>query len=137
MSIDTTRDDAPTRYEMNRLVRSVLTRFSIDLELITVSCTARMVYLYGFLTKVTKPDLKPIEVDNIFREIQKIPMVRGIEASLENWTINTHKGTGEWLVEQKIRVLRPVAASTSVEPEEHRIDEAEKLEDVLDDIKKG
>jgi hypothetical protein len=136
--MEKTDDDAPTRYEMNRLVRNILTRFAIDLELIQISCTTRFVYLYGFLAKVTKPDLKPIEIDNIFREIQKIPMVRGIEANLENWTINTLKSTGEWIVEPKLRSLRPLQASSSdVEPEEHRIEEAEKLKDVLDDIKKG
>jgi hypothetical protein len=133
MTMERTYDDAPTRYEMNRLVRSVLTRHRADLELISISCTARLVYLYGYLIKTTKPGYKAAEVDLIFREIEQIPMVRGIEADLENWSISASKGTGTWLVIPKRRVL-PSAASA--DQEEHRIEEVEDIKEVLDDMEK-
>jgi hypothetical protein len=132
--VEKTYDDAPTRYEMNRLVRNVLTRHRADLELISISCTARLVYLYGYLVKTTKPGYKPAEVDLIFREIEQIPMVRGIEAELENWTISVSRGTGTWLVVPKRRVLQPSTAAA--DQEEHRIEEVEDIRDVLDDIEK-
>jgi hypothetical protein len=127
-------DDAPTRYEINRLVRSVLTRHRADLELVSISCTTRIVYLYGVLTKMTKPDYKPADVDAIFREIEQIPMVRGIDADLENWTVSAVRTTGTWLVLPKKRALRPAAISGS--EEEYRIEKDEKISDVLDDIDK-
>jgi hypothetical protein len=37
----------PTRYEMNRHVRNVLTRHGANMELISISCTGRVVYLNG------------------------------------------------------------------------------------------
>jgi hypothetical protein len=126
-------DDAPTRYEMNRLVRNVLTRHRADLEVISISCTARFVYLHGTLTKTTKPDYKPADVDLIFREIDQIPMVRGIDADLENWSISAVRSTGTWLVVPKRRILRPTAASDAPE---HEIEKAETISDVLDDIKR-
>jgi hypothetical protein len=132
--MEKTYDDAPTRYEMNRLVRNVLTRHRADLELISISCTARLVYLYGYLVKTTKPGYKPAEVDLIFREIEQIPMVRGIEAELENWTISSSRSTGTWLVIPKRRALQ--ASTAAPDQEEHRIEEVEDIKTVLDDLKK-
>lgn len=133
--MEKTYDDAPTRYEMNSLVRNVLTRHRADLELISISCTARIVYLYGHLVKTTKPGYKLDEVDLIFREIEQIPMVRGIEADLENWTISASRGTGTRLIAPKRRAPQP--SSAAADQEEHRIEEVEKIKDVLDDIEKG
>ena len=133
MPTETTYDDAPTRYEMNRFVRSVLTRHRADLELISISCTTRVVYLYGYLVKTTKPGYKPAEVDAIFREIEQIPMVRAVEADLENWTISASKGSGTLLVIPRRRTLQSGAAA---DQEEHRIEQAEDIKDVLDDIEK-
>jgi hypothetical protein len=134
MEMERTYDDAPTRYEMNRLVRNVLTRHRADLELISISCTARMVYLYGYLVKTTKPGYKSAEVDLIFREIEQIPMVRGIEADLENWTVSASRSAGSWLVIPRRRALQPSAAAA--DQEEHRIEEPEDIKKVLDDIEK-
>jgi hypothetical protein len=132
--MEKTYDDAPTRYEMNRLVRNVLTRHRADLEVISISCTARFVYLYGTLTKTTKPNYKPTDVDLIFREIEKIPMVRGIDADLENWSVSAVKSTGTWLIIPKRRILRPTAVQG--ESPDHEIEEVEKITDVLDDLNK-
>lgn len=127
--------DAPySRYEMNRLVRNILTRHGVDLESITISCTAGFVYLYGLLKKATKPDLRPTDVNVIFREIEGVPMVRGIEANLENWIISGSEGAGDWSVVPTAHDLRPTASSG--ESEDHRISDVEGISDVLEDIKK-
>ena len=132
--MEKTYDDAPMRYEMNRLVRNVLTSHRADLEVISISCTARFVYLYGYLVKTTKPGYKPAEVDLIFREIEQIPMVRGIDADLENWSVSAVRSTGTWLIVPKRRILRPTAVLG--ETLDHEIGEVEKITDVLDDLKK-
>jgi hypothetical protein len=102
----------PSRYEMNHLVRNVLTRHRANLELITISCTNRIVYLSGSLVKATKPDYKIADIDLIFREIAHIPRVQNIYADLDNWTVSAIEGTGEWLVSQKGTVFRPQTQKT-------------------------
>ncbi|PKN53546.1 MAG: hypothetical protein CVU55_00020 [Deltaproteobacteria bacterium HGW-Deltaproteobacteria-13] len=91
----------PTRYELNRLVRGVLTRHGANMELISISCTTRVVYLSGSLTKTIRPDYKVTDVDIIFRDIAKLPAVRSIYANLDNWIVSAVKSTGEWLVNRK------------------------------------
>ena len=132
--MEETYDDAPTRYEINRLVRNILIRHRADMEVISISCTTRVVYLYGTLTKTTKPDYKPADVDILFREIEQIPMVRGIDADLENWSVSAVRSTGTWLVAPKRRILRPAAAAAG--QEDYRIEKDEEITDVLDDIQK-
>lgn len=134
MNMASTFDAPYSRYEMNRLVRNILTRHGVDLESITISCTAGFVYLYGLLKKATKPDLRPTDVNVIFREIESVPMVRGIEANLENWIISGSEGAGDWSVVPTTHDLRPTASSG--EPEDHRISDVEGISDVLEDIKK-
>ncbi|MGD0169569.1 MAG: hypothetical protein ABSE54_07600 [Smithella sp.] len=104
--------NVPSRYEMNHLVRNVLTRHRANLELISISCTNRIVYLSGSLVKTTKPDYKIADIDLIFREIAQIPRVHNIYADLDNWTVSAIEGTGEWLVSQKGTVFRPQTQKT-------------------------
>ena len=96
----------PSRYEMNHLVRNVLTRHRANLELITISCTNRVVYLSGSLIKTTKPDYTMTEIELIFRDIAKVPKVRSIIADLENWIVSAIEGTGEWLISQRGAAVR-------------------------------
>jgi hypothetical protein len=123
---------APSRYEINQAVRSVLTRHSIDIEALSVSSSASLVYLNGLLKKAMGKDLKPIDIDVLFREIERIPWVRGIIAELENWVVTGIDGS--WLAVAKRGSLRPTAASAG--QEDYRIEKDEKITDVLDDIKK-
>ena len=124
--------DAPSRYEMNHLVQGVLSRHAIDLESLSVSCSASIVYLYGFLKKVTDPDLNSVDIDVIFKEIERIPLVRGIVTDFENWIVTS--GDGAWLATPKGRTVR---SSTATFPQnEYVIPKEERLIDVLDEIKK-
>jgi len=135
MSADT---DAPSRYEINRAVRSVLTSHGVDLEALSISSSLSLVYLNGLLKKATGQDLKPVDIDVIFREIERVPKVRSIVADLENWVVTNSEGG--WLVASK-RDSRPTtfasaSASTSADQEDYRIKGDEKITDVLDDLKK-
>ena len=125
--------DAPSRYEINHLVRGVLSRHAIDLESLSVSCSASIVYLYGFLKRVTDPNLNSVDIDVIFKEIERIPLVRGITADFENWIVTS--GEGAWSATPKGRAVRS-STGTSAQ-EEHVIKKEERLADVLDDIKKS
>ena len=40
--------EPPSRYEINRLVCSVLTRHAVELEALSISSSASLVYLNGF-----------------------------------------------------------------------------------------
>ena len=125
--------DAPSRYEINHLVRGVLSRHAIDLESLSVSCSASIVYLYGFLKRVTDPNLNSVDIDVIFKEIERIPFVRGIVTDFENWIVTS--GEGAWLATPKGRTVR--SSTGTFAQEEHVIKKEERLTDVLDDIKKS
>jgi hypothetical protein len=129
--MNASKGDAQSRYEINRLVRSVLSRHAIDLESLSVSCSASIVYLSGLLKRVTDTNLNSVDIDVIFKEIERIPFVRGIVTDLENWIVTS--GEGAWLVTPKGRTVRS-SAGTSTQ-EEHVINKEERLKDVLDDIK--
>ena len=119
-----TYDDAPTRYQMNRRVLGVLTRHLVNLELISISCTARMVYMYGSLVKTTKPDYKPADIDLIIQEIEQIPLVRGIVVELANWTVSSSTATGTRLIVPKKNFIRP-GGGAAFDQSKYRIEDVE------------
>jgi hypothetical protein len=124
--------DSPSRYAINQRVRSVLVRHDVDLEALSISSSTNIVYVYGFLKKGTGNDMKPSDIDLLFREIEQLPSVRGIAVDLENWIVTSSEGT--WMATAKRRGGRPGAAS---EPsEDYRINEEEHITDVLEDIHK-
>jgi hypothetical protein len=125
--------NVPSRYEMNHLVRSVLSRHAIDLELLSISCSASIVYLYGCLKRVIEPGLNSVDIDVIFKEIEWISLVRGIVTDFENWIVTS--GDGAWSATPKGRTVRS-STGTSAQ-EENVIKKEERLTDVLDDIKKN
>jgi hypothetical protein len=124
--------DSPSRYAINQLVRSVLVRHDVDLEAISISSSSNIVYVYGFLKKGTGKDMKPSDIDLIFREIERLPSVRGIAVDLENWVVTNNEGT--WTATVKRISGHYLAASES--SEDYRIDEEEHITDVLKDIHK-
>ncbi len=119
-----TYDDAPTRYEMNRLVLSVLTRHRVDLELISISCMARIVYMHGSLVKTTKPGYKSADIDLIIQDIEQIPLVRGIVVELENWTVSSSTATGTRLIVPKRSLSRP-GGGAAFDQTEYRIEDVD------------
>jgi hypothetical protein len=124
--------EPPSRYAINQRVRSVLVRHDVDLEALSISSTANIVYVYGFLKKGTGSNMKPSDIDLIFREIEQIPSVRGIAVDLENWIVTSSEGT--WMATEKRRMGRPEAAFGP--SEDYRINEEERITDVLGDLHK-
>ena len=124
--------DPPSRYTINQRVRSVLVRHDVDLEALSVSSSANIVYVYGSLKKGTGTDMKPSDIDLIFREIEHLPSVRGIAVDLENWIVTSSEGT--WTATAKRRGGRP--GDTSGPSEDYRINEKERITDVLKNIHK-
>jgi hypothetical protein len=126
-------DDTASRYQMNQQVAGILTRHGIDLETLAISCSARLVYLYGFLKRVTGKNLTPMEIVLIFREIEQLSMVRGVVVELDNWAITS--GDGGWLAVPKgSRQPRGTATGSG---EDYRIDaEEKKIGDLLDEIRR-
>ncbi len=125
--------DTTSRYEINRLVRGILTRHGIDLEGLALSSSASLVYLNGFLKRFAGTDLAPADIDLIFKEIEQIPVVRGIIADLDNWVVTGSDGT--WFFTPKGRSRRPTASPAG--QEDYRIKKEERLADVLTDIQKN
>ncbi|MCX5819968.1 MAG: hypothetical protein NT047_08680 [Deltaproteobacteria bacterium] len=124
--------EPPSRYAINQRVRNVLVRHDIDLEALSISSTANIVYVYGFLKKGSGSDMRPSDIDLIFREIEQLPSVRGIAVDLENWIVTNSEGT--WMATEKRRIGRPGAVSGP--SEDYRINEEERIADVLEDLHK-
>jgi hypothetical protein len=131
-SMNAKSSDTTSRYEINRLVRGILTRHGIDLEGLALSSSASLVYLNGFLKRFAGTDLAPTDIDLIFREIEQIPMVHGIIADLDNWVVTGSDGA--WVITPKGRSRRPTAPLA--DREDYRIKKEERLADVLENIRK-
>jgi len=125
-------DDAASRYERNQMVRRVLTRYSIDLELLSVSCIRSLVYLNGYLKKGLGHNLKPAEIETVFGEIEKIPWVRGIVADLEDMVVTNNEGIWSVIMKTPSRIT----STASGVQDAHRIEAEESVEKTLDDIRK-
>ena len=123
--------DSLSRYEMNRMVSGVLTRHGIDLQVLSLSSSASLIYMSGFLTKAAGAEMTPTDVDVIFREIESLPQVHGIVADLENWVVMN--ADGRWQAMPKGRGLHPAAAAPA--REDYRIEKEEKIADVLKGIR--
>jgi len=82
-----------TRYEINRQVKMVLTRHAVNLEMLSISCSNSLVYLYGVLQEESGRDFTVTNIDNMFKEIERISNVKGIIADFENWTISNSEGS--------------------------------------------
>ena len=91
--------EAPSRYEMNRNVRTILTSHSFDLQLVSVSCSTTIVYLTGSLKRApeTHSQLTPAHVEALLKDVRRLPHVRGVSCELDNWTITNIDGAWQVL----------------------------------------
>ena len=79
--------DPVRRYEINRQVKSILTRHAADLTQVQYSTAGETVYLFGKLLKEPKGDFKPPELESLIKDISAIPHVRDIQFDLTNWSL--------------------------------------------------
>ena len=87
------QEDPHSRYAINQRVRSVLVIHDVDLEALSISSSANVVYINGFLKKGSGGDMRPSDIDLVFREIEQLPSVRGVSLELENWIVTNSDGT--------------------------------------------
>jgi hypothetical protein len=125
------QDDPHSRYAINQRVRSVLVIHDVDLEALSISSSANVVYINGFLKKGSGGDMRPSDIDLVFREIEQIPSVRGVSLELENWIVTNSDGT--WMARAKGRARQGAASGPS---EDYRIEKEERISDVLGEIQK-
>jgi hypothetical protein len=115
------------RYEINRQVKMVLTRHAVNLETLSISSSNSLVYLYGVLQEESGRDLTVKDIDNIFKEIDHIPNVKGIIPDFENWTISNLEGSWHASSRHKLQQSAPAAINS----EDYTISEKDKISDVL------
>ncbi|MEE2671225.1 MAG: hypothetical protein VYA54_05925 [Bdellovibrionota bacterium] len=78
------RQNSRTRAEANKQVRRILLRYQVSLQNLTVSTTAKTIFLKGYLIKNNGADLNANVVRTMVGELNGIGFIR---ADLENWAI--------------------------------------------------
>lgn len=77
-----------SRYEINRMVKQVLVRHSVDLIQVQFSCSGETVYLYGDLFKDLGRKFTPREIEVMVKDLSKLPGVRSLQFDFNNWNIS-------------------------------------------------
>lgn len=98
-----------SRYKVNREIRGILVRNAVDLSRIDFSFTGRTAYIRGDLFKVDSSDFPASQIEDLAREISRLPAVREIYFDLANWTV-TPAGDS-WQVMKIKRIQRHAQAS--------------------------
>jgi len=115
----------------------VLTRHYADLTRIDYSFMGNTVYLYGDLVK-PDGDFSAQGIESLAREILSLRYVREIQFDLNNWMVDSSGGS--W---QVARTRKPIAITEATRQEGSLgdstivIEKAEKVTDVLKDLKTG
>lgn len=130
----------PSRYEMNRQVKTILIQHSADLCIIDYSYIGGTVYLSGTIQKNTCAEFTPAEIEDLANDISRLNGVRDIQFDLDNWVLI--RGRRAWQIMKKKSRSAPLspfspgqagAVSTDVTLE---IKRQEKLAEVIKDIKR-
>jgi hypothetical protein len=130
------QDEQVSRYEINRNVRMIFARHDADLTKIDYSFMGNTVYLYGDLVR-TDGDFSVQEIEVIVREISALRHVRDIQFDLSSWVADS-SGDSRQLTRARKTVATTGAAHRTGASGDSTIviGKAEKLKDVLDDLKK-
>jgi len=108
---------AVDRYEINRLIRGILIRNDVDLTKIDYSFIGNTAYLYGELVKNQRhEDFELSGLEQMIREIARIPGVRYLQVDLKNWIV-THSGHTVSIVKGKTAAVAQTIASGNVDSE--------------------
>jgi hypothetical protein len=127
-----------SRYEVNRQVRSVLNKYSIDLTRVDYSCIGGTVYLSGELLKALEEDIAPAVIESLFKEISRLSGVRNVQSDLQNWNISA-EGNSWQITKSKKKSLDigvPVTShgGTAEAAKDVHIETSEEIADVLKDM---
>jgi hypothetical protein len=129
------QDEQVSRYEINRNVRTILTRHDADLTRIDYSFIGSTVYLSGDLVRPDR-DFSAQEIEIIAREISTLRHVRDIQFDLNNWVVDSSGDSRQVTRTRKTVATTGAAHRTgSLDDSTVVIEKAEKLTDVLNDLK--
>lgn len=78
-----------SRYKVNRDIRGILVRNAADLTRVDFSFTGRTVYIRGELFKVDTSDFPVSQIEDLARDISRLPAVREVYFDLTNWSITS------------------------------------------------
>jgi hypothetical protein len=103
-----------SRYKVNREIRTILVRNAVDLSGIEFSFSGRTAWIRGELLKVDKSDFQVSQIEDIAREIIRLPAVRELFFDLNNWAVTS---SGESWQAVKLKKLhgRTVAGDRVIE----------------------
>jgi hypothetical protein len=103
------------RYEINRQIRGILIRHDVDLTKIDYSFIGNTAYLYGELAKnYRKDDFELSGIEQMIRELSRIPGVRYLQVDLKNWIIS-HSGHSVNIMKGKSAPAPQTIATGNVE----------------------
>ena len=119
-----------SRYDVNREVRNILIRHSVNLSEINYSFIGSTVYLYGALHKDPEGEFSPAHIELLLKDLRRLEPVRNLQLDLENWSIVSD--VFSWI----IRKRREVLVTGQDRAENIIIDGSDKIRDVLKEIQK-
>jgi hypothetical protein len=82
----------PSRYEINRRVRSILVCHNADMTKISYSCTYKSITMYGSLLNNDLTDFNMPTIKALISDLMNIPSVNTIQFNLDNWVIVAEPG---------------------------------------------
>jgi hypothetical protein len=129
----------PSRYEINRQVKTILTQHGVNTGIIDYSYIGGTVYLTGTIKKNTSDEFTPSGIEYLVRDISRLHGVRDVQFDLNNWTLV--RGRASWQIMR--RKFRPTPLSLVIPHEEGavstdatlEIKKQEQIVDVLKDVK--
>lgn len=76
------------RFEINKLVRRVLTKNQVDMSMISFTCIGGRILLSGLLKKGTGSEFTANGIESMVAEMRKIKGVSDVGSELGNWDVN-------------------------------------------------
>lgn len=76
------------RFEINKLVRRVLTKNQVDMSMVSFTCIGGRILLSGLLKKGSGSDFTATGVESMVSEMRKIKGVSDVGSELGNWDVN-------------------------------------------------
>lgn len=118
------------RCDVNREVKNVLIRHSVNLSQINYSFIGSTAYLYGALYKDPEGDFTPTHIEYILKDLRRISQVRNIQIDLENWSIIPD--VFSWIIKKR----KEITLTAADRPDTVFISETEEIKNVLNDLQK-
>ena len=77
-----------SRFEMNKLVRRVLSRNQVDMSQVSYTCIGGRILISGFLIRTSGGEYTASNIESMLQEFRKIKGVTDVASELGNWDFN-------------------------------------------------